>query len=104
MANDRDQMCLDCHRVRNTTDHTKGTHPVNFNYTSASSLVKIIPNLYVNPPLNSNPGNPTSAMKLNNGAVLCTTCHAVVSVSRPSDLRQSRLAYLGACQGASPYI
>ena len=77
MANDRDQMCLDCHRVRNTTDHTKGTHPVNFNYTSASSLVKILPNLYVNPPLNSNSANPTSAMKLNNGAVLCTTCHAV---------------------------
>jgi len=77
MANDRDQMCLDCHRVRNTTDHTRGTHPVNFNYTGASSLVKVTPGLYVNPPLNSNPGNPTSVMKLNNGAVLCTTCHAV---------------------------
>jgi predicted CxxxxCH...CXXCH cytochrome family protein len=77
MANDRDQMCLDCHRVRNTTDHARGTHPVNFNYTGASSLVKVTPGLYVNPPLNSNPGNPTSAMKLNNGVVLCTTCHAV---------------------------
>ncbi|ABQ27584.1 cytochrome c3 family protein [Geotalea uraniireducens] len=77
MANDRDQMCLDCHRVRNTIDHTVGTHPVNFNYTSAASLVKIKPAEFNNPPLNSNPSNPTSAMKLAGGTVLCTTCHGV---------------------------
>lgn len=73
MANDRDQMCLDCHRSRNTADHTIGTHPVNVNYSSTASK----PGQFNNPPLNANPANPTSAMKLNGGAVLCTTCHGV---------------------------
>jgi predicted CxxxxCH...CXXCH cytochrome family protein len=77
IANDRDQLCLDCHRVRNSTNHMTGTHPVNFNYTSASSAVKAKPAAYYNPPQNVNPGNPTSAMKLVGGTVLCTTCHGV---------------------------
>ncbi|KAF0220458.1 MAG: cytochrome C family [Geobacteraceae bacterium] len=77
IANDRDQMCLDCHRIRNTRSHDAGTHPVNFNYTGAASLVKVKPAEFNNPPLNSNPSNPTSAMKLTDGTVLCTTCHWV---------------------------
>jgi predicted CxxxxCH...CXXCH cytochrome family protein len=72
--NDQDQMCLDCHRARNTRDHTAGTHPVNIDYNSAAALQ---PSDYNNPPLNANPANPTSALKLINGAVLCSTCHGV---------------------------
>jgi predicted CxxxxCH...CXXCH cytochrome family protein len=79
VANDRDQLCLDCHRVWNTTDHTAGTHPVNFNYTGASSLVRSRPAEYNNPPLNANPANPTSDLGhyLKGGTLLCTTCHGV---------------------------
>jgi predicted CxxxxCH...CXXCH cytochrome family protein len=77
MANDRDQMCLDCHRVRDTRDHTTGSHPVNFNYTSATSLLKLKPLEFNNPPLNANPANPSSALQLKAGTVLCTTCHGV---------------------------
>lgn len=75
--NDQDQMCLDCHRQRNTTDHTKGTHPVNFTYTGPDSLVTLKPGQFNNPPLNANPANPTSAMKFKNGVLVCTTCHGV---------------------------
>ncbi|KAF0218944.1 MAG: cytochrome C family [Geobacteraceae bacterium] len=75
--NDRDQMCLDCHRARNSTDHANGTHPVNVNYTGAASLVRVKPGEFNNPPVNGNPANPTSAAKLINGTILCTTCHGV---------------------------
>lgn len=75
--NDQDQMCLDCHRSRNAQDHMSGTHPVNFNYTGAQSLVRSKPDQFNNPPLNANPANPTAAMRLKNGTVLCSTCHGV---------------------------
>ncbi|BDV44294.1 cytochrome c [Geotalea uraniireducens] len=74
LANDRDQLCLDCHRARNTTDQGRGTHPVNIAYSSA---VKRNPAGYNAVPLNSNPANPTSAMRLIGGTVLCSTCHGV---------------------------
>ncbi|KAF0217294.1 MAG: cytochrome c family [Geobacteraceae bacterium] len=72
--NDNDQMCLDCHKPRSTSDVAKGTHPVNINYTSVS---KAKPAEYNSRPVNSNPSNPTSAMRLNNGVVLCSTCHGI---------------------------
>lgn len=77
MANDRDQMCLDCHRQRNTTDHTKGTHPVNVGFTDPDSLAIRKPDEFRNPPLSGNPSNPTATMKLIDGTVLCSTCHGV---------------------------
>jgi len=77
MANDRDQLCLDCHGIRNRRDHRTGTHPVNFTYTSATSKAKTQPLDYYPAPLNANPANPTSALPLKGGAVLCSTCHGV---------------------------
>ncbi|WP_298268833.1 CxxxxCH/CxxCH domain-containing protein [Geobacter sp.] len=74
IASDRDQLCLDCHRVRNTTDQSRGTHPVNVDYAAA---VAANPAGFHPTPVNSNPANPTSAMKLVNGAVLCSTCHGI---------------------------
>lgn len=71
-----DQLCLDCHAARNTRDHLTGTHPVNFTYTSATSKVKLKPGEYNLNPVNANPANPTSAMNLPGGKVLCSTCHA----------------------------
>ncbi len=83
MPNDSDQMCLDCHRQRNTTTAfglnaaQQGTHPVSFTYTSASSKVKTKSAAYNNPPISTNPANPTASLKLINGQVLCSTCHKV---------------------------
>lgn len=77
MVNDRDQMCMDCHRPRNTTSHITGSHPVGVPYGGAGSLVSIKPDQFRNPPVNSNPANPTSAMKIKSGQVLCTTCHGI---------------------------
>ena len=71
VANDQDQLCLDCHRSRNTTDHTKGTHPVGVAYPTGN------PASFNAAPVNTNPSNPTSAMKLLNGKVSCSTCHSV---------------------------
>lgn len=72
--NDSDQLCIDCHRSRNTTDHTKGTHPVAVNY---AATVAANPTAFYSPPQNANPANPTSAMKLASGQVICSTCHGV---------------------------
>ncbi len=74
MANDSDQMCLDCHRSRNTADQTKGTHPVGIDYQQKASAK---PAVFNAAPVNSNPLNPTSAMKLLGGKVSCSTCHGV---------------------------
>ena len=35
MANNQDQMCMDCHRSRNQQSHLSGTHPVNVNFNSS---------------------------------------------------------------------
>lgn len=74
VANDSDQMCLDCHRSRNTTDQTKGTHPVGMDYQQRASVK---PAAFNAVPVNVNPSNPTSAMKLLAGKVSCGTCHGV---------------------------
>ncbi|MDD2897324.1 MAG: CxxxxCH/CxxCH domain-containing protein [Desulfuromonadaceae bacterium] len=70
MANDSDQMCLDCHRSRNTTDATKGTHPVGVSYDGTKAGFKPIPSIS---------GNTTADLNnyLKNGTVSCTTCHGV---------------------------
>lgn len=70
-----DKLCFDCHRSRNLKDVQKGTHPVNFDY--ATSKVATNPADYQPQPVNANPANPTSAMKLVDGKVLCSTCHGV---------------------------
>lgn len=75
--NDNDEMCRDCHKVRDTNSHMTGSHPVNLNYTTATSQVKLKPAEYYPTPVNANPANPTSAMKLINGKVLYSTCHGV---------------------------
>ena len=74
VANDFDQMCLDCHRSWNTADHTKGTHPVGIDYQQKASSK---PSAFKAVPVNANPSNPTSAMKLLGGKVSCSTCHGV---------------------------
>lgn len=77
IPNDNDEMCLDCHRIRSTTTQMTGSHPININYTSSTSKVKLNPTNYQSTPVNINPSNPTSEMKLVNGKILCTTCHGV---------------------------
>ncbi|HBA90213.1 MAG TPA: CxxxxCH/CxxCH domain-containing protein [Geobacter sp.] len=72
--NDRDQMCLDCHRSRNTQSHAAGTHPVQVGYTSA---VKRNPAGFYAAPRSANPANPTASMKLVKGQVSCSTCHGI---------------------------
>lgn len=74
VANDADQMCLDCHRSRNTADQTKGTHPVGIDYQQKAAAK---PAAFNAVPVNANPSNPTSAMKLIGGKVSCSTCHGV---------------------------
>lgn len=72
--NDNDQMCLDCHRSRNHSDQSFGSHPVNVDLAATATAN---PGSYNNPPLNANPGNPTAALNLIGGKVQCSTCHRV---------------------------
>lgn len=77
--NDKDQMCLNCHRSRNTKDHKLGTHPVNISYTSASAKAKIADGTLLATPVvtpTTTPGQ-VSQVKLINGMVVCSTCHGV---------------------------
>lgn len=71
IPNDKDQLCMDCHRSRDVQSHTKGSHPVNVQYPSVATPG------FNTPPVNANPANPSSAVKLNNGSVICSTCHGV---------------------------
>jgi predicted CxxxxCH...CXXCH cytochrome family protein len=70
VANDRDQLCLDCHRSRNVQSHTKGSHPVGVTYDGAKAGLKPIP---------ANTANPTADLNnyLKAGTVSCSTCHGV---------------------------
>ncbi len=98
-----DQLCFECHSARNQRNHLTGTHPVNFTYTSATSKVKIKPGEYNALPVNANPSNPTSAMKLSNGKLVCTTCHGAHFTDSNSqtfdNASSSQLGNLTASQG-----
>lgn len=72
--NDSDQLCLNCHRPRDTKDHTLGTHPVNVSYTSASVKAKITSGSLLAAPV-TNATNPTGQTKLIGNKVVCSTCH-----------------------------
>lgn len=75
VANDRDQLCLDCHRSRNTTSHATGSHPVNISYPATASAK------FHSPPINANPANPTAdlgrRLAKTGGTLICSTCHGV---------------------------
>lgn len=72
IANDRDQMCLDCHRSRDTQaqDFKGGSHPVGVQYDGTKAGFKVI---------NSNSTNPSADLNnyMNNATVSCSTCHGV---------------------------
>lgn len=77
--NDKDQMCLDCHRPRNTSSHTVGSHPVNVSYTSArvKNSAKFKKDALDSSIPPTNPANRSAEMKIKSGLVLCSTCHGV---------------------------
>ncbi len=79
IANDNDQLCLDCHRSRNVRTHTAGSHPILVSYSSA---YKGNPAGFYKTPQNANPANPSSDLNYrlvnkSGGKLLCTTCHGV---------------------------
>lgn len=74
IANNEDQMCLDCHKPRNVSSQQFGSHAVNVNY---SSVAKRKSSEYFYPPLKAYSSNYTANMKIINGKVLCSTCHGV---------------------------
>ncbi|MBI1922304.1 MAG: CxxxxCH/CxxCH domain-containing protein [Geobacter sp.] len=78
MANDQDQLCVECHKPRNTRDTTTGTHPVAFKYASSASIRGVFW-MYTAPRNTVNPANPTASLKnyLKKGRVVCSTCHGI---------------------------
>jgi len=94
--NDSDQMCLDCHRSRNTQSHVAGSHPVLVRYSSA---VAADPTGFYTTPRSANPANPSAAMKLVKGQVVCSTCHGVhFTDSNSATLDNHSSALLGLLQ------
>lgn len=78
-VNDRDEMCMNCHRDRANSTAVLGSHPVTISYTSASAKAKTGQFIYSG--ANRNPYrnvvNPTAEMKNKKGFVVCTSCHGV---------------------------
>lgn len=73
-ANDSDQMCRNCHRLRDSKDHKLGSHPVNVSYTSAKNKIKNANgDLFFSPVTNQT--NSTAEVKLKKGLIVCSTCH-----------------------------
>ena len=94
MLNDRDQMCLDCHSPRNTVNQATGSHPVTMTYTTAIKKFARYTTKFYLTPVNANPANSTSAMKLVGGQVLCSTCHSVHFTDSNSSTFDNRSASL----------
>lgn len=102
VLNADDQMCLDCHRPRNTTDHVTGTHPVGVNYATVAGQN---PNEYYSTPVSSNPANPSAAMKLKSGKVQCSTCHGVhFADSNSSTFDNMSSAVFGRLSSSAGYL
>lgn len=77
ISNANDALCLDCHKKRNTTLQTAGTHPVL--YRSYSAAYKSNTSAFRKVPKNANPYNRTSDLSNYFTAgqkITCTTCHA----------------------------
>jgi len=74
VANNSDQLCLDCHRSRNRNSAASGTHPIGVTYATAYANMT---SKFYPAPVNANPANPSSAMRLNGGSVICSTCHGI---------------------------
>lgn len=80
VANDRDQLCLDCHRSRNAQSATGASHPVGVPYDGTKAGFRPIP---------VNTANPTADLNnyLKAGTVSCSTCHGIhFSDSRASTI------------------
>jgi predicted CXXCH cytochrome family protein len=100
MANDQDQMCMDCHRSRAQAAVLDGSHPVNVNYNAAVSAK---PTKYKAVPENANPANPTSdlgARLTSAGNVVCSTCHGV----HFADSRSSTFDGASSAKGKYSYL
>lgn len=76
MSNSGDSMCTDCHRTRNQSSATMGTHPVNINYSSIATQ-KQYTAAYRTKRISTNPSNPTAATQLVGGKIVCSTCHSI---------------------------
>jgi predicted CxxxxCH...CXXCH cytochrome family protein len=106
VPNDRDQMCLDCHRSWNVTDHQRGSHPVLVNY-SASKTAK--PGQFNYPAMNANSANPSSDLNarlaLTGKQVVCTTCHGVhYSDSRSSTVDGTAANFLNLSTSSEGFV
>ena len=105
MANDKDQMCMDCHRSRNKQSHLSGTHPVGDPVNGGvkySDAVAAHPTKFNASPANANLANPTSDLgaKLSStGNIVCSTCHGV----HYTDSRSSTFDGASSAKGRNNY-
>ena len=74
---EQDQICFECHGIRKTTNQTTGSHPVTMTYTTAIKKFARYTSKFYTTPVNANPANSSSALRLNGGQVLCSSCHGM---------------------------
>ena len=77
MLKDQDQICFECHGQRKTTNQTTGSHPVTMTYTTAIKKFARYTTKFYTTPVNANPANSSSAIRLNGGLLICSSCHGM---------------------------
>jgi predicted CxxxxCH...CXXCH cytochrome family protein len=83
IANNRNQLCLDCHRSRNVRSSDKGSHPVLVAYSSA---VKLNPDGFNSPPQIVGASDLGSKLDVpGTGMLLCSTCHGTHNVVKAAN-------------------
>ena len=103
--NDQDQMCFDCHRSRNQQNTLGGTHSVAFDYAAVTSRFADYTAIFYKTPRSANPANPTASVNLNNGSVVCSTCHRVHYADSDSSTFDNRSsAIFGLLTPSSGYL
>lgn len=76
-VNDKDQLCMNCHRDRDTITAAVGSHPVNITYSSASVKSRASEFKLVNNEPYKNSTNASAEIKNKNGVVVCSSCHKI---------------------------
>lgn len=93
VANDQNQMCLDCHATRNVTNAIQGSHPVGIS-TLSNTLYKLPASLPLSKTINHvgcltchtphyAPANNGMLLRMTNTLALCVDCHQLANTNTP---------------------
>lgn len=94
MANNTEQMCVDCHAIRNVTNSVSGSHPVGikgitnayYKYTTNLPLEKTTANVRCETchKIHFASANDGDLMRMTNATSVCIECHQLANTATPA--------------------